>query len=469
MNEKHRSALLHGLAICLVLATGWAWFCTMANQTDARILSGKVDAYSIAVVEQIIYSYATTGTWAQTIHTTYTDAWTWSEHRPLWIFPSAWLYGLSPGPLVLGHIQLGIVALGGLFAFGLGHRVLGGVAGGLAAALMWYGSPSLAVVSINVFQELVFGMPWLMLAAWGLRGGRPILFLVGAFACLAAREEWLPAVALLGLGQPGGFMTRVKATASSVAVAVVYLGLLSAIDGPLPSNNPMLVLGHAIAGKLDWHRTPAQIHDFYVPFLAPYALGVLAPLTALPGVAALVFQVLTPKYQTGVDAGWTEHIHHLAPVIGFFTLATVDALGWMRRLVNARKPAWAKFTSWAVLGIAICGTGATSVNWQRIEGLYPAIRLTHAKPAPEWALVDDNVPPDASIATDTHGSLYIARRLHAYTYDDSFEDKLKGNRLAQVDWILLNKNDTAFKAQLLDQPGIVEVARTPHYLLYRLR
>lgn len=469
MDERRRQLVWESLAVVAVAVVGWIWYCTLASHVDARILQGRADAYSIAVVEQVIFTYVDTGRWAQTIHTTYTDAWTWSEHRPVWIFPSAWLYALDPGPTRLGHIQLAVCALGGLFAYGLGRCVVGGIAGGLAAALVWYGSPSLAVVSTNVFQELVMGMPWLILAAWGLRAKRLGLFALGGVLCLAAREEWIPAVALLGLGQPGGWRPKFKATLASVAVAVAYVVGLSVLDGPLPKSNPMLVLGQAMAGKLEWQRSQEQIDSFYLPFLSPYVLALVAPLSALPGIAALAFQVFTPKWQTGVDAAWRDHIHHFAPVVAFFSLATIDALGGVVRLVRRFWEPRAWPAPWAALAICGLGVGAAWPSWRHLEGLAVATQVMIPRALPEWELVDNVVPKDASVATDAQGSLFIARHVKAYTYDESFRDKLTGDRLAQVDWILLNRSDTAFQAQLLAFPEIEEMGSTPKYILYRLR
>ena len=56
----------------------------------------------MAVHEQLLR--CETGSWFQSVHRGYDDAWTWSGHRALTLPLSGWLYGWKPSALWLSQI-----------------------------------------------------------------------------------------------------------------------------------------------------------------------------------------------------------------------------------------------------------------------------------------------------------------------------------------------------------------------------
>ena len=78
------------------------------------------------------------------------------------------------------------------------------------------------------------------------------------------------------------------------------------------------------------------------------------------------------------------------------------------------------------------------------------------------------IPDDASVATDTHASLIIANRKHAYTYDESLADKRPGEGLNALDFILVRKAHKSW-INTIQAAGGQAVDESKIYVLYDLR
>ena len=122
------------------LVAAWVWFCTVANRSSELILSlNGVENYALAVFCQLFWGWSSFGEWAQTIHFGYVDAWMWSGHRVGWLPFMGWAYGLDPNPVWLTRIQIAVISLGALPAWGMGRDEIDERWGGFAGLLLYLG------------------------------------------------------------------------------------------------------------------------------------------------------------------------------------------------------------------------------------------------------------------------------------------------------------------------------------------
>jgi hypothetical protein len=467
MTDAVRARLHWLIPVC----AAWVWFCTVANVAAERVLSlDSVENYALAVFCQLFWMWSHMGEWAQTIHFGYVDDWMWSGHRVGWLPFVGWAYGLDPDPVWLTRIQIGVVSLGALPAWGMGRDEIHARWGGPAGLLLYLGFPPLAAIALQDYQDLVLCIPFLLGAVWQCRRGRTTGFLAFGLAAAMCREELVPMIALIGLTHPGVWRLRLKWITKGAALGALY-GLLlwylgrdfTGYDNPMLSHSGDMVLNWPPV----WTRTAADFSEFYAAFLKPvHFLALLSPLTLVPGLAALFFHLTAPVHG-GVDTTWTGHIHHMAPIIGFVVAAAIVGVGrlrlWSEHLGKAQGPA-----IWIAVGAATAATVALAIPWMGFLGLHPTAQLTRpTEVAPEWALMA-TVPPEAAVATDTHAALVIANRRHAFTYDESLADKRPGEGLSAVDFILVRKKHTSWMALVEDAKG-KPVGESAQYVLFDVR
>ena len=172
------------------LVAAWVWFCTVANRSSELILSlNGVENYALAVFCQLFWGWSEHGEWAQTIHFGYVDAWMWSGHRVGWLPFMGWAYGLDPDPVWLTRIQIAVLSLGALPAWGMGRDEMGKRWGGLAGMLLYLGFPPLATMALQDYQDLVLAIPFIVGAVWLCRRGHTLGFLTMGLAAAMCREE----------------------------------------------------------------------------------------------------------------------------------------------------------------------------------------------------------------------------------------------------------------------------------------
>ena len=461
-------ARLHWL---IPLFAAWVWFCTVANTAAERVASlNGVENYAMAVFCQLFWMWSQFGEWSQTIHFGYVDDWMWSGHRVGWLPVVGWAYGLDPSPVWLTRIQIGLLSLGALPAWGMGRDEIHRRWGGPTGLVLYLGFPPLAAMALQDYQDLVLSIPLILGAVWQCRRGHTLGFIAFGLAAAMCREELVAMVALVGLSHGGGWRMRLGWLARSGGLAVAAAGVLWFIgrdfvgyDNPALSHSGDLVL----AWPPVWTRTAADISEFYLAFMKPvHFLAILSPLTLVPGIAALFFHLTAPAHG-GVDTAWSGHIHHMAPVVGFVVAASIVGTGRLAAL-SLRLGAYKSAVLGLTAAIALSATVALAIPWMGFLGLQPALSL-HAPTniAPEWSLID-TVPPDAAIATDTHAALVIANRRQAYTYDESLADKRPGEGLSALDFILVRKQHTSWIAEVVAAEGI-PVGESADYVLYDLR
>ena len=461
-------AKLHWL---IPLLAAWLWFCVVANRSAERVLGlDNVENYGLAVFCQLFWGWSELGEWAQTIHFGYVDSWMWSGHRVGWLPFVGWIYGLDPDPVWLTRIQIAIVSLGALPAWGMGRDEIHQRWGGVVGLVAYLGFPPLAALALQDYQDLVLCIPFILGAVWQCRKGSTLGFTLFALAACMCREELIPMVVLIGLMHPGSWRQRLPWLVRAGLVAGLYAALIawlgrdfSGYDNPMLSHSGDMVLQWPPV----WTRTIEDMENFYMAFLRPvHSLGFLSPLTILPGFGALFFHLTAPAHG-GVDTTWTGHIHHMAPIVGFVIAATIEAVGrlmrWSTRLGRAGK---------AVIGLGGLGglvaTMILAAPWWNFLGLNFAIHLQQPENvAPEWALIEA-LPEGAAVGTDAKMSLIIANRRHAYTYDESLADKRPGEGLSALDFILVRKLDRSW-VSLVQESGGKPIGETDRYELYDLR
>jgi len=461
-----------GLHWLIPVVAAWFWFCALSVRSQAQVEGlENVENYALAVFSQLFHNWSEQTTWAQTIHFGYVDSWMWSGHRVGLLPIVGWLYGLDPVPEWLCRMQVFAVALGAIPAYGLGRIVIGRVWGGITGMVLYLGYPPLVAITLQDYQDLVIGIPLLMLAVWQSRRKSSIGFLITALLAVMAREELIPMVVLIGLAVPGSFRQRLAWAGRGAIVAVGYSIVLwilgqnfSGYDNPMMSHTGDLF----IQWPPQFSRTAEQFRNFYLPFLQPlHFLALLNPLALLPGLGGLFFHLTAPEHG-GVDAQWRGHIHHMGPVALFIIVATIDGVGAIVR-ASVRAGRWrARLLIVAALtGLAI--TVALARPWMSFLRISPQLWPTSEEVvrAAEWDLASQ-IPPDAVVATDTWASLTIVNRRFAYTYDESLRDKLPGAGLEALDWIMVRRTDIGWLRAAQRAPDAEIVDESPDYVLIRL-
>lgn len=453
------------------LVAAWVWFCTVANRSAQLVLSlDNIENYALAVFCQLFWMWSNLGEWAQTIHFGYVDSWMWSGHRVGWLPVVGWLYGLNPDPVWLTRVQIAVVSLGALPAWGMGRDEIHKRWGGPVGLTLYLGFPPLAAIALQDYQDLVLAIPFILGTVWQCRRGSPLGFAAFALGAAMCREELVPMIVLIGLTFPGSWRQRVPWVIKGAIVAFLYGTLIwwlgrdfTGYDNPMMSHSGDMVLSWPPV----WTRELADFENFYSAFLKPVQfLSLLSPLTLLPGLGALFFHLTAPAHG-GVDTAWGGHIHHMAPVVGFVVAGSIEGAGRMCRWTGS----WGRIRTGALwlggLGILV-STVALARPWMVFLGLNPALTLEMpTQIAEEWALIDQ-IPADASVATDSHMSLIIANRAEAFTYDESLADKRPGEGLRALDFIIVRKGDRSWTEAVVLAGG-KPIGETTAYELYDLR
>ncbi len=478
MSEPARSRLLPQLWWLLPLAGAWAWYATVITSFIARIRAlDCVENYGFAVFDQIIYNAATTGHFQQTIHFGYVDDWLWSGHRCLYQFVIPWLYSHDPGPEFLARLQVGVVALGALPAFGLGRRAIAqgdrGLAGALAGVLgmlVYLCFPALMALARADYQDLLLGVPFMLAAIHQSRRESSVGFLLAGFAACAAREEWAMMLPLVGLSFPGRLKQRAGWCLRGLGVSLVYAAFVAYLGRNHQGydNQTASHLGGVFLEGVRFTRSWTDVERFYLGFLQPVqGLAVLAPLTTIPAAGALFFHLTAPS-QGGIDTQWSGHIHHMAPVATFLIAGCIDAMGVLEAGIR-RLPRFRGAVRVVLLGLAGGWVVRKMTLWLAFLHITPTLTTpTELNPprAPEWALAAQ-VPAGATVATDTHASLTLSSRTGSYTYSESLADKTRGRGLDVVEYAMIRNTDSSWVGGAVNA-GATVVGSTATYTLYKM-
>lgn len=429
-------------ALALALAFLWG---TLTSTAAARLaVLRPIEAYALAVHEQLIRNRALEGAWEQTIHAGYDDAWTWSGHRSLTLVLSTWIYRLAPTALGLCAWQIAAVLAGAIPAALIGRRLFADTPAGprlgmAFGGLVYLACPPVLVLALQDYQDLCFALPALVFCLWTLRAGHPAWVLPGAFVGIMPREECVPlvvAAALLTIPAAGR-----RRYAWNVVVSVLVAGgyaLLAQALHPIelkpgegdghdtPLVNALAEVVAALRGEglpgLPW------LTSFYLPLLLPLGLlGLASPLTVAPALG-LLFMHMTVPQQYGVDRSYVDHVHHLAPILAFLLVAVIEGAarlaGWSARLGAGARPAVA-------LGLGLSLVFAAHHTARFGQGYHLAWSWTRWTPPyqhPAWTLAE-RLPADAVPVVSVKHSVVASGRARSYTWEESIHDKARGQGL----------------------------------------
>ena len=459
-----------------VALLAFAFFGVGCSTAWARIAALRtVEPYALAVQEQLLYNFSQGGSFFQTIHTGYDDAWTWSGHRAGTLPLVGLIYGLAPSPFTLTGILIGGVTLGVIPAAALGRQAFRHPLGLLVGALLYLGCPAVMGLALQDYQDLVFALPFLMFTLWALRARRPWWVLLGAILGCLPREECIPVVVaaavitfdprwerrwrrwLRNLGLAGG-------------VALVY-ALLLALAFPVDAGSHDMPMAASLGGMVD----PAQrfelfgllrLESFYAIVWAPVGLvGLLSPHTLLPGLG-LMFMHMTVPWGHGVDRHWSGHVHHLAPLVPFFVAAAILGAARLARLcAHPRLGRVGRVLPWSVavvlLGYGLWWNLAWAAGFNLVLRPWPSMP-EHWHPA--WSLIG-SLPTDAVPIVPIDASLTASARPLSYTFSESLEDKAPGRGLGAGTHLLVHEDNTAVVKWGQAMPGATVVGESDPYLL----
>lgn len=473
-----RSSLLSripgfALAGAAVVLLAVAFTSTAITTAWTRIAALRtVETYAFAVHEQLMATFASTGTFAQTIHRGYDDAWTWSGHRAPMLVINALLYRLWPSALGLASRQILAVVAGVVPAAALGRAALRSRWGLWMGAAIYLGAPAVMALALQDYQDLVFALPALLFAFWGFRARRASLAVVGALAGCLPREECLAlvvaaAVVSLGAGgkRPWRRWLRNVGIAGGVAGGVALLYALvfpvsaGAHDMPLLEGLKALSGAH---GRVRLHGLP-YLHHFYALAWAPLGLlALLSPLTAAPGGVLIVLHMTVP-FNHGVDRYWGHHVHHMAPVMPFLLVATIEGAGRaLRWLAKVPRMPWLPVPAAVAAVLYGAWWDARWVRWFNLD-----LALLPRSPDawhPAWELAE-RIPPDGIPLVSKRASLTVSSRLEAYTWGQSLLDKRPEAGLAAGTHLVVHRDHEDVVPWALAMPGAEVVAEAGDHLL----
>ncbi|MFH1469777.1 MAG: DUF2079 domain-containing protein [Pseudomonadota bacterium] len=448
------------------LSTDWARLAALRT----------VEPYGMAVHEQLLYNFSHGQGFTQTIHRGYAEGWMWSGHKAGTLPLVGLLYGLLPTPFWLMTLMVGGVALGALPAAALGRHALRHPAGLGVGALLYLGCPAVLATALQDYQDLVFALPLFMLLLWVLRTRRhPAWVALAALAACLPREECIPVVAAAAVVTfdptwEGARRRWLRNLAVAAGVAALY-GAVLAVGFPADNSGYDVPMTTAVGGLFD----PEQIHrlfglpwfwDFYALAWAPVGVvGLLAPLTSLPGMALVLLHMTIP-YGLGVDRAWGRHVHHLAPALPFLVAAAILGLGRLWRwLHHERLGAAGRTLRWAlVASLLLVGLGY-DLAWARAFNLVlsPWPRLPTVW-HPAWSLLQP-LPPEAVPIVPVDASVVVSNRARSYTFSESLPDKAAEQGLGAGTHLLVHRENAAVLAWGQAMPGARVVGEAEPFLL----
>ncbi|MCK6505032.1 DUF2079 domain-containing protein [Myxococcota bacterium] len=489
-SSRARRAAATALVLAALAPAMVAWWATLRSTAAARLaVLRTVEPYALAVHEQLVRNKALEGAWFQTIHAGYDDAWTWSGHRALTLIGATWLYPLEPSALGMCDLQILATALGTIPAALIGRAVfrdgpLGPTAGLLVGGALYLLSPAAMALALQDYQDLVFALPFLTFTLWTMRAGHRAWPLLGAAVGVMPREECVPLVLACALVTlpPGGRRRHLWNLAAAALVAGTYAGVAQVLhpietapgvgDGhDTPLVNALRTV-FAARGPQDLPGL-AHVEEFYALLWAPVGLLALAsPLTLLPGAGLLLMHMTVP-YNNGIDHFWSGHAHHVAPLLPFVLVATIEGLGRLVALAGRWRPRGHPVgATLAAVATALLLAHAASWTWTWGTGFHLAWSWRPWTPPyehPAWTLAR-RLPAEAVPVVSVRHAVVVSDRRTSYTWEESLHDKARGRGLGAATHLIAPASlaeVTAWAlsmdgAQVVDEAeGYVTIAWTP--------
>ncbi|MEE2749920.1 MAG: DUF2079 domain-containing protein [Myxococcota bacterium] len=464
------------VSIVVLLFAAMAFWGTATSTAWARIAALEtIEPYGFAVHEQLLFNFSQNGSFFQTIHMGYDNAWTWSGHRGATLPINGLLYGFSPNALWLSRLQITEVLLGVIPAAIIGRRAFGNDWGVAVGGLVYLSAPPTIALALQDYQDLVLAAPALLLAMTAFSARRLHWVLAGALIGCLPREECISLmVVCAALATPPPNRSRRVNIGIAAAVAVVYAGFLT-LCFPLTSSSHDMPLQNAVMGLLHW---PPRIFldgfpyltRFYALLWAPIGfLCLAAPLWAAPG-AALVLLHMTVPWGHGVDRDWGAHVHHMAPILPFFVAATIHGLARVLRFIRTTKLNSLSRSSRKGLSVAVCmGLFSYAALWDRDWAAHYRLIPSLSSLAPDythpaWILARQLDLKDVPIVSKKL-SLAVSARERSYTWDDSLHEKAPGEGLSVGTHLIVDQRNKPVVSWAMQMKAAQVVATEGPFLL----
>ncbi len=462
-----------------------AFFGTVTTTAWARIAALEtIEAYGFAAHEQLMYNFADSGSFFQTIHLGYDDSWAWSGHRSISFPINAMIYGVSPSPFWLSQIQAFWMALGAIPAAWFAYSLYTSKYAAFFGATVYLTSPALLALSLQDYQDLVLATPALMFAIAAMRSKSITLVAIAAFVGAIPREETLIISLAISVFIWPGSWRRLRRNVAVTGATLLALYLFLQITSPIAETSHDMPLVNAVSSLLAWPPnifTPGlpYLGSFYSLLWAPIGIfALLAPRTAFLGVA-IVFMHTTVPWGHGVDRSWGGHVHHLAPALPFFIAASIQGFLrfftfikssrlfglWINKLkLNHRN--YLRNGILTTLCISTLGWGASwNLSWTKHYNVIPSFSVqepTYVHPV--WALVGQLQPEDVPII-ESRLALAVSARRASYTWDDSLFEKAPGKGLAAGTHLIVDKRELDVVAWGMAMSDAVVIEESGPYLL----
>lgn len=432
------------LFICVV-AIVFFWS-TAVSTSWARISALQtIEGYAMAVHEQLMLQFFETGSFSQTIHKGYDDAWTWSGHRSLTLPIMAQIYGLSPSPVWLSIIMITFVTLGCIATGGLAKKILANNWGWPLGVLIYLGCPASMALALQDYQDLIFALPAITFCCWMMSMNRWYWTLIGVCIGIMPREECVPIViAVAGVMIPfKNYRPQWKPWLLNITIAAsIAFGYVSWAESAypiatsghdMPLENALRSLGHQQIFLEGWLYKTRFYSLIWIPI---GTIAILSPFVAAPALALSVLHMTVPEGH-GVDRSWSGHCHHMAPAVAFAVCATTIGAA---RFMNILK-------RWPLRQVSIPIVAAISFIWMSWwwhswSGYYN-LRTGFLPTEPEWKhpvwnLIEQLDKSDIPIVSK-NTALAASHFPKSYTFDESLYQKESRRGVSAGTHIILDK------------------------------
>ena len=468
MSRKIVSAkIISILPYLLSFSLMWLFWMTAVSTSWARIAALQtIEPYAFAVHEQLLVNFSETGSFFQTIHRGYDDAWTWSGHRALTLPIVGYLYSYFPSPLGLSTIMISWFVLGSIGAGQIGRNHFGTHWGYFWGSAVYLLAPASMALALQDYQDLCLALPCLVIAWWLFEKGHWFLSIVGTLFAIAPREETIPmaifcaVMAIPWKKKKSGrriwkWKTHLSSILLSVSLAVFYVWYaqkyfpLNAGGHDMPLQNAVGSFGHERIFLEGWvYHT-----RFYALVFIP--LGVFAyfaPLIAVPALALCLLHMTVPDGH-GVDRSWSGHCHHMAPALAFSVLATI--IGGSRVMNLFRFSRLGYWKEVLPMGIML-GAVSWSIWWWQEWADYYNLIVTHELKEPSfvhpvWKL-KEQLPEDAIVVVNKNTALLVSDQRRSYTLDESLYGKERHKGLGAATHAIVDsrRSDIMKNLKLMD-------------------
>ncbi len=348
------------------------------------------------------------------------------------------LYWVCDSPKTLLITQTAALAIGAWPVFLIAEKRLGSPWLGLVFAVNYLMYPALQWMNIFDFHPESFATLSLLFALWFVQSGRIRAFFAAVAFTLLCKETMGLTVAVLGiyaayyLGRRAGVATVLCGLLSTVlALAIMrmfthdqpsaYISLYSQYG-----DNFRQVFSYCLTHPIEIMAvfTSADSAQYLGDLLSPLAFLVfLAPELAFMAVLPFAANMLSNRGNMH-----TVYFQYNATIIPFLYLAAIEGVAVCSALVNRVRPGRAPALRFALAVLLVIGALYGRENSPFAEHRqYPTGRELDVAMAQNVQQAIAQIPPDASVSTQSCIATHIAHRRALYMFPNPFQETCWGN------------------------------------------